>query len=95
MGTLLSPTARSIEIVEVPASSFGQQNNSEDHESVGRDGEGGNRMTQRHRRTEVTDERGEDGTEGPPETVGETLTRAAQTAGEKLGEKRADRAEDA
>jgi hypothetical protein len=88
-------TALSIESMEVPAPSFGQQNDSEDHERVGGDGEEGDRMAQSHRRTEVTDERGENGAEGPPETVGETLARAAQAAGEKLGKERADRAEDA
>src|ERR1700720_1544354 len=82
-----------MESVKVPAASFRQQNDSEDHERIGGDGEDGNSMAQRHRRTEVTDERGEDGAEGSSETVGETLARAAHAAGEKLGEERADRAE--
>src|SRR5260370_26700973 len=49
-------------------------------------------MAQRHGRTEVTDQRGKDGAEGPPETIRETLARTAEAGGEKFGEERTDRA---
>src|SRR5580692_7789991 len=52
-------------------------------------------MTQRHRRTEVTDQRGKDSAECPSKAVGETLARAPQAGREEFGEKRTDRAEDA
>jgi hypothetical protein len=85
--------ARSIDGVEFHPSGFGQQHDSEDHESVGGDREHGDRVAQRHRRAEIADQRGKDSAEGPSKTVGETLARAAEAGGEKFREECTDRAE--
>ena len=51
----------SIERVKIPTSSFGKQSDSEDHKRIGSHSKRGNSAAQRHRRTEVTNERGKDG----------------------------------
>ena len=71
LGTTSSPW--SIESVKITTSSFGKQNDSEDHKRIGSHSKDSNSVAQRHRRTQVTNERRKDGAERPSETVGETL----------------------
>jgi len=82
----------SIERVKITTSSFGEQNDGEEHKRIRRRGKDSNSVAQRHRRTKVSNERGKDGADGTSETVGEALARSARATGEELGEERADRA---
>jgi len=52
----------SIERVKITTSSFGKQNDGEDHKRLGKHS---NSVVQRHRDAEVSDERGKDGADGP------------------------------
>src|SRR5579864_817353 len=82
----------SIERLKITTSSFGEQNDGEEHKRIRRSGKDSNSVAQRHRRTKVSNERGKDGADGTSETVGEALARSAHATGEELGEERADRA---